>query len=301
VAVTVSIEGPAWALETLRRVARGFNFSGGIRRSVKQRIYGVDFSGSQAAGDKIWLASAVLSGETLFVEGCYPARELPNSGRERDRCYPALVDFIETSPDAALGLDFPFGVPAEVTEHQEWTAFVSTFADIYDSPLGLHETCKATGAATPGDGVEYRRSTDEAADAPFCPYNWRIKHQTYHGIADLLAPLVADDSARALPMQSPRETKAWVLEVCPSSTLKALGLPRTGYKDTSDSAELRRREIVEQLEEGSVVVTESVRETAIGDPEGDALDSVIASMATAAAVREQPDVDSVDAEGYIYV
>jgi hypothetical protein len=39
----------------------------------------------------------------------------------------------------------------------------------------------------------------------------------------------------------------------------------------------------------------------ITDPEGDALDSVIASMATARAVREPPEVGSVDAEGYIYV
>lgn len=266
-----------------------------------RRIYGVDFSGSQSAGDKIWLASATVSEKTLFVEACFPARELPNSAHEREQCLTALVEFIESNRCAAFGLDFPFGLPTRVVpEHTDWKTFVTTFSDQYTGPLDLHEKCKNQGEGLPGDRVEYKRVTDVDADAPFCPYNWRMKSQTYYGISELLARLVKEDRARILPMQSARDSLPWVLEVCPSSTLRDRGLPRQGYKGSTIDHEQVRREIIERLEDATITLTDSVRATASQETDGDALDSIVAAVATARAIDERPDVDPKGTGGHIY-
>lgn len=265
------------------------------------RIYGVDFSGSKTAGEKIWLASCVkLSGE-LFVEGCFPATELPESGRQRERCLAALETFIGDRKGAAFGLDFPFGLPAEITEYDDWNRFVMEFRDSYESPLDFYETCKATGADLPGETVEYGRMTDAAVQAPFSPYNWRIKQQTYFGIGTLLAGLVENDAARILPMQAQSDARPSVLEVCPSSTLRSEGLPHKGYKGSTVDEETTRQYIVEQLEHGAVCMTDAVRQTAIENPDGDALDSILAAVATARGVAGSHSHSSDEIEGHIYV
>ena len=33
-------------------------------------IYGIDFSGAQDAGKKIWIAKDIVKGETLLIENC---------------------------------------------------------------------------------------------------------------------------------------------------------------------------------------------------------------------------------------
>ena len=47
----------------------------------RERVYGVDFSGARDAGRRIWLAEGRVGGGRLRVESCYPAEELPGSGR----------------------------------------------------------------------------------------------------------------------------------------------------------------------------------------------------------------------------
>lgn len=267
----------------------------------RDRVYGIDFSGSSTAGKKIWLAPGVVDGGTVRVEECYPGRDLPGSGVDRETCYAALRELIESSPDAAFGLDFPFGLPDVVTDHDEWAPFATSLGDRFDGPDDLGATCDAIGAELDGDRVRYKRETDRETGAPFSPYAMRIKFQTYHGIADLLTPMVETDSARILPMQSPAPDRPWVLEVCPSSTLQAEELPHQQYKGTSPEHVETRREILRALEDAGVEVTPEVRETAIADPEGDAVDAIVATMATARAVQEGPHDLDVGAEGYIYV
>ena len=38
-------------------------------------IYGIDFSGAQDAGKKIWIAEGVVKGDSLLIEDCFKARK----------------------------------------------------------------------------------------------------------------------------------------------------------------------------------------------------------------------------------
>ena len=267
--------------------------------SSTRRVFGVDFSGARSAGDSIWIASGETGDGTFVIDECVPARELPDSAAPREECYRALTTFVEDRPDAIFGFDFPFGLPEDITAHRNWASFVREFADTYDSPDHFHEVCKARGAKLPGDGVEYYRETETDADVPWCSYQWRIRFQTYHGIGGFLAGFVEEESARILPMQPPASDIPWVIEVCPSSTLKYHDLPRQGYKETGAASEQRRAQIVEGLERDSLQLTDDVREMAIQDADGDALDSVIAADATARALEQN--IRPVGVEGHIYV
>jgi hypothetical protein len=75
-------------------------------------IYGIDFSGAQDAGNKIWIARGMPKGNRLLIEECSSARALFKSGKDLLPCLAALVELIESSQDAVFGFDFPFGLPA---------------------------------------------------------------------------------------------------------------------------------------------------------------------------------------------
>jgi len=40
-------------------------------------VYGVDFSGAEDAGRKIWVATGTIEGRTLRIEQCQPGEALP--------------------------------------------------------------------------------------------------------------------------------------------------------------------------------------------------------------------------------
>ena len=40
-----------------------------------QHIYGIDFSGAQDAGKKIWIAEGVVKTDSLLIEDCFKARK----------------------------------------------------------------------------------------------------------------------------------------------------------------------------------------------------------------------------------
>ena len=70
------------------------------------RIYGIDFSGTQGAGRKIWIVEGVLKGDSFLIEDCFRAIDFTNSGNELYKCLPVLKDFIKENQDAAFGMDF---------------------------------------------------------------------------------------------------------------------------------------------------------------------------------------------------
>ena len=112
---------------------------------------------------------------------------------------------------------------------------------------------------------------------------------------------VAEDRVAVLPMQEPREDRAWAIETCPASTLAHLSL-RVPYK----GAKLRgqRQWIVGQLVAlGWLKPLPSAIEQAVLDNKGgDALDSIIAALATRAALAaiEGGDVSGDRLEGRVY-
>jgi len=270
--------------------------------NFRDRIYGVDFSGAKDAGRRMWIAGGTAEGDTLRIETCHSADALPGSGRGRDRCLVALRDFIGAQAACAFGLDFPFGLPQPLVGQHSWDDFVLSFPGEYVSPEAFRQSCRAAAG-----GRELKRITDRESKTPFAPYNLRLYRQTYFGIRDVLHPLVRDQLASVLPMQRRRPDRPWVLEICPASTLKVAGLYMS-YKDGPYEHRAARECILERLEATSAVSisTPAVREAVLDDRGGDALDSVIAALATFRALRDPAYlvVESGSAyalEGYVYV
>ncbi len=265
-------------------------------------IYGVDFSGAKYAGRKIWLAAGRVERRVLRIEECLRADALPGSAAHRDRCLRALRNFIVKQKGCAIGLDFPFGLPAKLVKQRSWEKFVRAFANRYPTAERFKQGC-LDAAGSP----ELRRVTDTESQTPFSPYNLRLYRQTYFGIRYLLKPLVERRLASVLPMQDALPDRPWLLEVCPASTLKQEGL-YLSYKGRNKEHRANRMQILRELERaGSLSVPVlSIRRAVLNDPDGDALDSVIAALATFRAVRNPATLAVRDntpykLEGYVYV
>lgn len=262
------------------------------------RVLGVDFSGGADAGRKIWVCESTLAFEGLTVRNCQPASDLPGASVERAGCLPALRTWILSAPCAA-GVDFPVGLPQALVAAADWESFVSTFALRYPDAAAFRNACRAAA-----QGKELRRRTDRESRTPFSPYNLRLYRQTYYGIAQVAAPLIAGGRVRGLPMQAPDRGASWLLEVCPASLLKQRGLYRP-YKGRGDGARRQRRAILRAVtRDESLRIDRSIVRAIEADPEGDALDSVLAAVAAARAVRAQGRVDAMHdeyrLEGYVW-
>lgn len=272
----------------------------------RRRVYGIDFSGAKDAGDNVWLASATRRADTLVVEGVFPGTALPGSGPSREHCLPALRNFLAGANDAVVGMDFPFGLPAELVDDGTWPAFLGGFPNGADGPQDWAGQCRDRAEALDRDRVELKRATDEETGAPFSPYNLRLQAATYYGLSKVLRPLVEAEAASVLPMQPPNPGVTWLVEACPSVTVERLGIDAEGYKDPGEEAAERRAEILDLLEEGPATVVPAVRAEAVDDAEGDALDAVVAAVGVANALdRGDPFAPgTVDArsriEGRIY-
>ena len=154
-------------------------------------------------------------------------------------------------------------------------------------------------------GRELKRNPDIESRTPFSPYNLRLFRQTYFGIRDVLATLIKADTACILPMQQPLDGKAWVLEICPASTLKRENL-RMPYKGRAVGRRAARLKILQAIEERLRlrVATSVIRSKIVSDIGGDALDAVIAALATFKASRNTFALDApcpYDIEGWVYV
>jgi len=270
--------------------------------SRPRQVYGVDFSGAADAGKKIWITKGVVEDEALYIEACYQAADLPGSGVARDCCLAALREFIAQETVSAFGLDFPFGLPRELVNADTWEAFALAFPNLYVSPEAFRETCRVASG-----GSELKRLTDRESHTPFSPYNIRLYRQTYYGLRDVIAPLVRDQSACALPMQTPLPDRPWVLEICPASTLKHASL-YWPYKGKSAKHALARERILEAIEQNGppLSVPETLRTVMVDDPGGDALDSFVAAFTVFRALRDPVGLvaenDGVyGLEGYVYV
>lgn len=255
------------------------------------RVYGVDFSGAADAGRKIWIAGGVWQDSHLYVDTCSQAAHLPGGGLARDPAIAALRMFIVAQKDAAFGLDFPFSLARPDIPYSTWDEFARHFCDDYPEPAAVL-------------GKNSRRQTDREAKTPFAPGNLRLYRQTYYGIHDLLAPLVMADVARVVPMQAPAPGKPILAEICPASTLKALGL-YAPYKGKSAAHRAQRQDLLGALQPLGLTVDPGLHAMLVDDADGDALDSAIAAFTTAACARRgafhQRDVPPYTLEGRVYL
>jgi hypothetical protein len=105
-------------------------------------------------------------------------------------------------------------------------------------------------------------------------------------------------------MQRAQSTQPWLIEICPASTLKRLNR-YVAYKGKTGDHRAARSSIVRSLQRHSpIIVPAAIRSIVLDDPEGDALDSVIAALATFQAVHASHAALKRDAayaiEGYVY-
>jgi hypothetical protein len=249
----------------------------------KRRPFGIDFSGARSAGQAIWIAEGRLEGRRrVRLVDCYPAMALPDSGRERAPALAALRRLIAATPDGIFGCDFPVGLPSLVLDGADWKTFIAGFGSAYAHAEAFREGCRRIA-----QGRELRRETDKLAKTPFCAWNLRLYRQTYHGIADIVAPLHRDGLASIVSIEPPQPDRAWIAETCPASVLKRLDLYRP-YKGRAPAAHKMRRDILAALVDLGFLVAPAkpARDRLIEDRGGDALDSVIACLAAAATLRQ---------------
>ena len=246
-------------------------------------VHGVDWSGAVNAGKHAWWAKGRRDGSRLRLDSLDRGDSLEESGQDRDRFLDAVVGRIARLERVAVGFDFPFGLPAALLNGGTWTEFVASFPSCFPTPESFRSWCRERAG-----GRELKRVTDKVAKTPFAAYNLRLYLQTYFGIAGILAPLCGSGRAVAPPMQSLRSDVPWLLEVCPASTLKRLKLARS-YKGRSQQNEDARRIILDALCERDLLAVPSSRHVAamVEDSGGDALDAVVAAIATACAVGDQ--------------
>jgi hypothetical protein len=209
--------------------------------STRVAVHGIDFSGAQDAGRRIWIASGVTDGGRLAITECRPATELPGGGHGCDVALCALRSFIQRDGDGVFGLDFPFGLPRLLVAEPTWSEFVLAFGTRYPSAEAFRAACRTQS------NRELRRQTDSEAKAPWCAWNWRLYRQTYHGIDAVLAPLLRSNLVRILPMEAPEVGFPWLLEICPASTIRRLGLARLPYKGPSRDHRAARKRILRDV------------------------------------------------------
>jgi hypothetical protein len=280
------------------------------------RVLGVDFSGAKRPGESIWITEARL-GDGLTVERCRAAGETLGE-RGRAAVLSALVDHVDGA--AVVGFDFPFGLPRPVVETLDgpatWSETVTWVRDEFPDAETFAERCQsAAQTATDGDRTYLKRATDGPVGAK-SPYHFFTFRQAYHGVGEVLAPLLGREVAVA-PMtvdrrgggsrerDHRRDGRPTVVEAYPAGTLRRLDLPAERYKDDTEPARSRRERILAGVtEDEAVSVARTARTAALSDPGGDALDSLVAAVAAARALTTAFRVaaDRYDPlEGYVYV
>lgn len=266
-------------------------------------LHGVDFSGARQAGHGIWIADATADGDRLRIDDCESAADrfgVP----ERAPCLGELGRFLREA--AVVGMDFPFGVPASIHERSTWEDSLEWVATVATDVDGFEEACVERAESLDTDRTYLLRETDGPVGAK-SPYHWLVAAQTFYGIRDVLAPLARTDEVCVRPNQTPEEAAADATRLCevyPAATLATCSLPAREYKDDDGPARERREEIVVGLErETPLVFTDGVRGQLIDDAGGDALDAVVAALATYRAWQAdfEPDREYNTVEGHIYV
>lgn len=261
----------------------------GLVTWTPQQIWGVDFSGALLAGKNIWIAQILPVGTSHWCLTSLNSLERITGQVHRDASMRSLVELIRSSHKSLWALDFPFGLPVELTElGRSWTSQLRFLANWGLGARDFGRWC-VKQALRRGLGMHVRRETDKLSRTPFDCYHYRIIYQTFHGMRDVLLPLSRDSQTAILPFQTSRRglVDRVVVEACPSSTLKRLNLPHQNYKQPTGGPLLARRRRTRRSIllgiDGMVKISAEDRRKIMRNPGGDALDAVLAAVGAAQA------------------
>ena len=246
---------------------------------MKHEIFGIDFSAAKNPGDKIWISKGHLKRNRITVEYTESAKSLWGNLGSKESYYREIRDLVLENPSGVFGMDFSFSLPEECLDGATWNDFISNFHKNFLTPNIFRKHClKMTGSR------EKRREVEVEMGAPLSPYNLWIYKQTYHGMRDILAPLM--DSVSIIPYTQAIPERPWLLEVYPGLILKErnIYIPYKGNKN--ESTKTKNRDLmVEELTSKSfdgldLEVDESCIENMKKNSGGDALDSFMALLVT---------------------
>jgi hypothetical protein len=254
-----------------------------------ERFYGVDFSGARNAGDSIWVAELVPVRSRFRLTSLRSMTSICGTAL-RTEVLARLVELVLESNAALWGFDFPFGLPLELfpdgTPWQDHFTFLGEYGEeAYACGLEcVRRTLRRFRRK------HLRRATDGEAKAPFDAFHYRMIYQTFYGMRDVIGPLRQTPGTAVLPFQYRKlaRAKRVLVECCPSSVLKRVGVPHQNYKQPTGGPLTRKRRltrhaILEWL--GSEVrFDDRQRLMMMRNPGGDALDAVIAAVGAARAV-----------------
>lgn len=256
----------------------------GSNASPFRTVVGVDFSGAKLAGRNTWVAAirpAVRGPSRLLA--LHRLEALAGTA-ERADALAHLVRLVRDSDRALWAFDFPFGLPIEVM------AAGARWAHQFDFPREWADDAYGAGleclrrAKRLGGPLHIRRLSDVEAKTPFDCYHYRIIYQTFYGMRDVIGPLRRHPATAVLPFQYRRlpAARRVLVESCPASVLKVLGLPHQNYKQTTGGPLTRirlwtRHAILAGLAPLVTIEAPHLR-TIMRNGGGDALDAVIAAV-----------------------
>lgn len=267
--------------------------------TTPRRVVGVDFgAAARSAGEKTWIAVCRRTDDGLAVERLATATEtLGVDGTDRETVLPALVEFLADPPAPTVaGLDFPFSLPAEFlgfggdpddsddepnSPEGLWRSFLADTPERWgvlgavDDPKALYETARETADER---GFPRTRAADDDYGGQE-PAGYRIRTQTFYGIAAVLAPLV-DGGARVPPIAPAPDADLTLLETYPAAVFDALDAVREGYKPDTRAGVAARRDNRASLRAAGVAVDGVAADCLTATD--DALDAVAAAHAAAA-------------------
>jgi hypothetical protein len=259
-------------------------------------IYGVDFSGARLAGKNTWVARIESNGRRrgrpLYRLAEISQLEKLCGTAERAFALAHLAEMIAESQESLWALDFPFGLPIEVMHRgARWSCQFDFLHEWGEDEYGVGLEC-IRRALLLGGRKHIRRLTDVEEKAPFDPYHYRIIYQTFYGMRDVLGVLRRRHHTAILPFHYRRlqTARRVVVEACPASTLKRLGLPHQNYKQPeggplTPKRRRTRRAILDGLT-AHVLIGDAHRLRIMRNGGGDALDAVLAAVGAARAWRD---------------
>ncbi len=272
-------------------------------------IAGVDFSGAKT-DDRTWLTTGKLEGEALTLDDCRPV------GRDE------LSQMLLAMPAGSVAaLDFPFSVPESFARF--WLPSAATMPDLWAqaSSMDLNQFLELRDRYVADRGEPKRLCDLRFPECYSCLHkaNPNMVPMTFYGMR-MLGPLwlagcsippldKAEAGQDRNPGNSPRRSKALLLEAMPGAALKAMKLPHKGYKNGSNALKLRQK-ILDDLEARSgVKISDFARFQMRCLESHDALDSVVAAVIACLWAKDpsvfwRPDVGGPDGiallEGWLY-
>lgn len=269
---------------------------------MSERVYGIDFSASKRdAGRKTWIAEARREDDGLHLEELADAATMLECSPKRDSTLEALVGFLNDFDGEAVGLDFPFGLPATLLEEADsWRDFIDGVRNgewgrlgEISGPTEFHEQAKIYSEE---NDEELRRDTDDERDGQ-SPTGFRIRTQTFYGISRVLAKL--GEGVAIPPMDDVNNASRCIVETYPAAVFRHLSdASDEGYKRDTRNAIDNRRENICALGDEGVKFGDYKRYAVASD---NALDAVAAAYATSENLDGFGADEANEREGYIFV